>query len=733
MRDSTGTRVLAPLALLAIFASSAPFARAEDPPPSPPPPAPPAPAPKDRGPVPPPEPGPEVFDNLPDITVTAPTLSERPLFETTVPVNAITAERMAREQPRVFSDVLRDQPGLWQTQGSAGQAGTPVIRGTMGNQVLLLLDGVRLSHSLFTIGPGQDWDALDLEPVSRIEVVRSPDAVLYGTQGIGGATALYSAFPSEFACEGVVSGVHTHVLGAAGGENLWLGRVEGFAATPRVRAVGGITRIDAGDLEAGGDVGRLHPTAWGTWAGDLRAEVQASPRDVVGFAFYAAEKAWPDRFTNPGRDYDNWINREVGLLRWRRETCDAWADDVEVRIADVHHQRLYFRHDKFNRDEFEVWVPQADVVAHKGVNGCNLLTYGAHVHEEAITASVRTSGGLVKSIPDGTLVTGGVYAQDEWTPNPRWRVTGGLRVDGVRVQTHPDAATTDPLVNPDDIRVDRSDWAWTGKLSAYHRATDAVALTANLARGFRFPGPPDLAQFRQVPDEIQVGNPDLKPEYSTVFDLGVHVRQPCWRASVTGFVERLDDLIIGRPGVFNGNTWADRNGNLIQDPDEDFSIRQNAGSARFYGVEADGEWTFRPGWTAFGNFTWWKGDVSPDPTEPIGVPTNGTLGLRYAPTECWWAEASAHMVAKFSDIPAEFYAAEQFFWKDPQDEASGPLRNDHSIPGYTTVDLRGGVRLSDRLSLTAGIENLLDKAYRPFGSRHDGPGRTFLLSLTVDL
>jgi outer membrane receptor protein involved in Fe transport len=721
------------LALGLLFASVATRTSAADEPapaaPKPPPGAPPSPPPKPDD-----SKAPVEFEALPDIEVRAPTLTPRPVFETTAPVNPITREEMERELPRSFTDAIRFEPGLWSTQGSAGQMGTPVIRGTMGNQVLLLFDGVRVSNSLFAIGPGSDWDLIDMETVDRVEVVRSPDGVLYGTQGIGGATALYSSFPTDYACGGTVLGARSRLLGSTGGENLWRARVEGFVATPAFRVVGGLTRTDADDMVGGGDVGEMSPTRFSSWAGDVRLEARISPCDTLGLSFFGMEKAWPDRFTSPARDYDNGSDREIAIARWFHEAHGCLADDVEVRLAAVHTARLYYRHDKFNRDQQEVWAPQLDVIAHKELACGHSLTYGLHAHDEEISTSVTTTAGKIRAIPDGWLRTAGVYVQDEWTVSPRLRLTAGARFDAVRVETDPEAATTDPLIDPDDIRIDRTDTAWTGKIAAFYRASDSVGLTLNLSTGYRFPGPSDLATFRQAPDEIQVGNPDLDPETSTTLDVGLHVRRPCWRASVVGYVSWLQDLIIGRPGIGpNGTTWLDRNGDAVQDPDEDFAIRTNAGSATFSGIEAEAAVDLTPAWTLFGNFTYWHGDVSPDPTEPIGVPTNGTVGLRYSPCERWWAEASCHMVARFDRIPAAFYDEEQFFWRDPQDPDSGPLRGDHSMPGYATVDLRGGYRVSDRLALTVGIENLLDKEYRPFGSRHAGPGTTFLLSLSIDL
>jgi len=311
---------------------------------------------------------------------------------------------------------------------------------------------VRVSNTLFAIGPGSDWDLIDMEWVDRVEVVRSPDAVLYGTQGIGGATALYSGWPTEYACSGVLSGARSRLLYATGGENLWRAALEGHVATPRVRAVVGGSWTEADDYVGGGNVGEMAPTKFGSGAGSFRVEARVGDADTIGLSFFAMEKWWPDRWLNPSRDYDNWAEREIGILRWRHDRPFALADAVELRLGLVRTQRLYYRHDSFNRDQQETWTPQADLVFQKQVGCDHALTYGLHVHEDDIEASVTTtSAGKIKSIPDGYLLTGGAYVQDEWTVSSRLRVTAGLRFDLSRAKTDPDAATTDPLLDPDNL------------------------------------------------------------------------------------------------------------------------------------------------------------------------------------------------------------------------------------------------------------------------------------------
>jgi len=102
-------------------------------------------------------------------------------------------------------------------------------------------------------------------------------------------------------------------------------------------------------------------------------------------------------------------------------------------------------------------------------------------------------------------------------------------------------------------------------------------------------------------------------------------------------------------------------------------------------------------------------------TEPVGIPFNGTLGVNFHPTERIYFQLASHMVASFDKIPEAFYDAEAFFFRNPQDESQGTLRSDHSVPGYTLWDIRVGVQVSEKASVTIGIDNLFDKKYFSYG------------------
>ena len=158
------------------------------------------------------------------VVVTAARMPQRAadvIAQTTV----IDRDEIERSGAGSVADVLQRQPGIEITRnGSAGASTSVFLRGANSNQVVVLLDGVRIGSS--TSGTAS-WNAIPLEAIERIEVVYGPLSTLYGADAIGGVVQIFTRKGEPGLNGGASLGLgseatrqaNAHIAGATGGEH----------------------------------------------------------------------------------------------------------------------------------------------------------------------------------------------------------------------------------------------------------------------------------------------------------------------------------------------------------------------------------------------------------------------------------------------------------------------------------------------------------------------------------
>lgn len=121
------------------------------------------------------------------VTVTA---SRRPqtVSEALVDVSVLSRADIEASQSPDLLDLLRLQPGIDVSRtGGSGQSSSLFLRGSNSNQVLFLVDGVRVASAN---SGATAWEHLPLDQIERIEIVRGPRASYYGSDAIGGVISI---------------------------------------------------------------------------------------------------------------------------------------------------------------------------------------------------------------------------------------------------------------------------------------------------------------------------------------------------------------------------------------------------------------------------------------------------------------------------------------------------------------------------------------------------------------
>ena len=664
-------------------------------------------------------------------TVVTATRSEAVAFDTGYTTDVVTPQRFQRRQYRNLPQALRDTPGVMVQETAFGQ-GSPYIRGFTGYRTLFLIDGIRLNNSVWRSGPNQYTSTVDAFSLSRIEVVKGPASVLFGSDAIGGTVNAITIDPYDY--ESV--GGRLFYRGATA-ENSHIGRGEiSIGGGGDLGFIGGVSGKHFGDLIAGDGTGRQPDTGYDEWAGDLKLVRFLDPNTRLVFAVQAIHQnnvprthktvnAVPFHGTSVGselqRDLDQ--RRTLGYVQFHRTGIGGAVDEVRASLSwhrqEEERDRIRppssggtaNRRDKQGIDveTLGLWIQAVSDTA------IGRLTYGIDYYHDDVD-SFSTSNPVQGPVgDDATYDLLGLFVQGIIEAGERWVIDAGVRFNYA-------AADAKSVSDPDTgnaVRV-KDDWsAFVGSLRAIFKLhPENWNLFGGVSQGFRAPNLSDLTRFDSArTNEFEVPAPGLDPEYYTQFEVGVKGRTDALSLYASAYYTLIRDQITRVP-------TGDQNGD-----GDNIVTKANVGDGYVWGVEFGSAWRFARNWTLFGNAAYMMGEVDTFPTSAPVVareyidrlqPFTGQVGVRWEqPVHRVWIETIGRGAVK----------ADKLSTRDMSDTSRIPPGG---TPGYAILSLRVGWRPQEWISLVFAIENLFDKSYRVHGSGQNMPGRNFVFSVSFD-
>jgi vitamin B12 transporter len=425
-------------------------------------------------------------------------------------VDQINYSDLAREQLSSFADALGTIAGapIFAT-GQRGASASIFMRGANSNQVLFLVDGIRLNDPNTDYGPF--LNGARVCSCDSLEVAHGPQSTLYGGEAIGGVIAL-SSQKGTGAPAGAVSveagsfGTIQGAIDAKGTRDLW---------AYNVSASGGTTENDRPNnrFTSSNLAARVDRTVTAS------VEIGATLRSFIG------KYGDPgDKYTNDPDNYEeeaNWL----GTLFANFKFAPDWIAKVTLGGQDR---------------RFIAVTPKAGfptsinhVLNHRGVLDAQ-TTYSGIVDQRltlGVTGEIETTSNDGFGSIDKRQQLFAVFAQDEWHVLKDVYLTGGLRHDDF----------------------DTFGSATTGRVTAAWLVADnAIKLRSSYGTGFRTPAFLDL----YGKSSFYVGNPNLKPESSRGWDAGVDYYLPEGKGtlSATWFRTDYSNLIEYNFAVFPGTT-----------------------------------------------------------------------------------------------------------------------------------------------------------------------------------
>ncbi len=608
---------------------------------------------------------------------------------------------------RDIKDVLRTVPGLNLTRGNDGNSQVS-FRGLSSSRTLTLIDGKRVStRNTFARHYGGDLQIVPLDAIERIEVVRGPMSTLYGSDAMGGVINIITKKATE-----TWSGSLTTDFAFADENSTADSRaISGYISGPlgnnlSLSAWGKLGETDAPDAPyaySEGRDGSLSPLfasngmrtktlgtrlTWATQEGmEWGAEVQGSVDNYLG---------------------------NVGEPDSRKVSRTSYGLTNELQLGQGH-LSSYLRHETSGNEswnattgtwddpiDYDTTTLESRYTSQTTLGGRQFdYTIGGLVAHEKLS-DPQTSAELI----EGSVDTAAIYAEGRWQATDMLSLTTGLRVDHhERFGTH---VTPRIYANYDF----GNGLMLKGGYSQAFVAPDLRNLNPNYEMGSRGNG----CKPYQGPCTI-VGNPDLKPETSDNYEIGLNYQGERSSWEVTAFYNDVQDMISARrirPATPTESA-------LFQRDNFDYGKTAGIEFGLDYQINDDLTWTTSGTYIAKSEFKYGDFDTAyPMATTPKW---NITTGLG------WQANDKLNLSGEVTYVGKQAgYVVEDGLVVGGDEQASVPAGQNSKA--YYLVNVAAAYDLNDMATLNVGIDNLFNGQPESDVSYREN-GRLFTLGITT--
>ena len=463
------------------------------------------------------------------------------LKNATAPISIIRPQELRSTASTNVIDAIAHQPGLSQLT-TGGGISKPIIRGLGYNRVVVMSEGVRQE--------GQQWGdehgvEVDGGAVNSVEILKGPASLMYGSDAMAGVIILHS---QPTAAEGTMhanasteyqtnNGLFGYSLSFAGNQKgfVWDARFSHKMAHAYKNKYDGYVpgsqfQERAGRLRLG--LQKQWGHTWLTWtAYHLTPSIIEGERDeetgelTSNYSpLTSYEKSLPFQQVKHYRlVWDNAVNLPSGMLKaivgYQQNRRQEFEDDMDEYEAFFKLHTLTYDI-RYLTQEWNGWKLSA------GIGG--MYQQSLNKGEEAL-------------IPEYRLFDFGLYATASKQLD-RWTLNGGLRFDHRHL--HGDELMEDDEQRFVDFR--RHFNGVTGSVGAVWNVSDHLDMRLNVARGFRTPNLSELASngIHEGSQRYEIGNRDLKAEYSLQADLGLDFTSEYVSAQLALFANRIDNYIF---------------------------------------------------------------------------------------------------------------------------------------------------------------------------------------------
>lgn len=658
---------------------------------------------------------------LDTITVTS-ERSEKSIWQSSMSVAAVNLDELKKHNGDSIIETLRDIPGVEISDNSLAGRKQLMIRGEAPSKVLILIDGQEITYH--RSGHGSSAGILiDMESVERVEVVKGPNSVLYGSQAIGGVVNFITRKGSKDQ-----QPVNAHI------KSIYTGATDGFTGQGSI--YGSIDDFDyrlSGTYSDQGErktrEGRLKDTDFNNnsasaWLGytldQHKFGLSLEHYKLETNTYYKADPNMPDvkefSVKIPKLDRD-----KVGLF-YDYHVDNSIIDKIQF---NGYYQRLnrQFRNNilivpiptmrigtKTNTDDTQDSIGLTTQINWKLHSNINLIT-GLQYQLDDVEQTSTTQNTINTPIPIRDYVerkqqnnkwqqsTISIFAQNDWsiTDNLAWNmgirqywIESKLKNGRSTVTKTPVAGAVTSTSNVDQAKTNHNN-SFVVATGLTYQGIKNTLLRASFGQGYVYPTLTHLYAVTSAHQQVIYGNPNLEAEKANNYEIGLRFNDNTWLVDSSIYYSDAKNYITDQ--VCNGSAICS---GAVGSTNRYYT---NANKAKTYGAELTLEylkWDIVPYISA----TYLRRQIETDSykTFDSGNPTfSSTIGIK-----------NSHFIDQIdTDLDSNLYI------RTATDTNKRSGNDTYHYAGWSTLNLSMTASFGSKQQYQIGVDlnNILNKNY----------------------
>lgn len=454
------------------------------------------------------------------VVVTA-TRTAKSLSETTSSLAVVTDKEIEARGVQSFGEALLDIPNVTVESPDTPLFSRISIRGSDSNQITYVVDGVRQDN--YTLAGNRPVGIfIDPELVKQIEVKHGGGSALYGNGGIGGTLAVTTKMAGDFLEGDEQFGVMAKT-GYSSTTREWMRSGYAYGRWDSLDVLFGVTRRDAGEAKLSDGRRSTNGTDTGYTSLFLKTSLIPNENSLFSLAYNYDdyESGWLYDGTDP-QDYAYEQHRVTGTFEYADEKFFDLKANLQYSTQDYSFDQVIGTlagMGQGNSDDLDAWSGNIQNTNRFALWGGHALTYGAdfaYTEQKSLTYNPYSPTPRPDSTrPDAESWDYGIFIQDEYAFNDHVSVIPVLRWSYFKREAK----------NADYEAF--SDNKLTPGITLNITPVQGLSFWASAIEGFRPPVLDELyysynAGLPWLPDSIVDPNPDLKPEKSWNYEVGMN-------------------------------------------------------------------------------------------------------------------------------------------------------------------------------------------------------------------